>query len=132
MHTSSDSSVNPSGSPSSTPSPFAENLLKFPTNNGDKTAVNYLHEILVKVPTVHTLSVPSVIAPVSASSVPSVVKYQEIQKEFPVSNYGEKLLAEIAAKTWDDITLTQDHVKFLEKTPGNSNGTYYLVEFLSG
>ena len=91
IHTSSYSSVNPPGSPSVTLSPSAENPLQFPCNHQEKTAVNYLHEILVKIPTVHTLSVTSVIAPICAMSIPSVHlsddKHQEIPDEFPSTNY---------------------------------------------
>ena len=45
-------------------------------------------------PTVHTLSVMSVIAPICASSVLSVhlsdIEYQEILEEIPGMNYEEK------------------------------------------
>ena len=47
IHTSSDSSVDPSGSPSVTSSPSAENLSKTLGNHGEKNAVNYLHKIPV-------------------------------------------------------------------------------------
>ena len=66
IHTSTDLSVNPSGSPSITSSPSAENLFKFLGKNGEKHMVNYLHEILVKSPSVHTPYGTSVIAPVHA------------------------------------------------------------------
>ena len=61
--TSMDSSVDPSGSPSITSSPSAETLLKVPGNIGEKHAVNYLHEITVKSPSVCTLYSTSVIGP---------------------------------------------------------------------
>ena len=65
--------------------------------------VNYLHEILVKIPTVHTSSVTSVIAPISTLSVLSVHlsndEYQEILEEFPSTNYGEKYPAITTAKS---------------------------------
>ena len=54
IHTSLESSVNPSGSPSVTLSPSAENLLKFPSNHGEQNAGNYMDEIRVKIPTVCT------------------------------------------------------------------------------
>ena len=131
-----DSSVNQSGSPSVTPSPSAENPLKFPSNNGEKHAVNYLHEIPVKTPSVCSLSVTSVIRPISAPSVlsvhPSDDKDQEILDEFPSTNYGEKYPAEIMAIMPDNVTLTLHNVKFLEKTPGNSNGVNFMVEFPLG
>ena len=87
--------------------------------------VYYLYEIPVKIPTVHPLSVMSVIAPISASSIlsvhPSDDEHQEIPEEFPVTptpiKYGENFLA----KYPDDVTLTLCNVKFLEKVPGNSN-----------
>ena len=72
LHTSSDSSVNPSGSLSVASSPFAANLLKFPGKNGEKHVVNYLREILVKSPAFCTLCITSVVAPIHASSIPSV------------------------------------------------------------
>ena len=53
--------------------------------------VNYLHEIPVKSPSVHSSCITSVIAPVCASS-------QEIPDEFPGTNYGEKNQSEIMAK----------------------------------
>ena len=84
IHASSDSSVNPSGSPSVTPSLSAENPSKIPGNNGEKHTVNHLHESLVKIPTVHSSSVMSVIAPVSACPCqPSMsdVEHQEISDE---------------------------------------------------
>ena len=78
----------------------------------------------------------SVVAPISALSVPSVHpsddECQEIPDKLPSTNYGDKFLAEIMAKIPDIATLTQHNVKFLEKTPGNSNGGNYSVEFLSG
>ena len=45
VHTSSHLSVNPSGSLSSTPSPSAENLSKFPGNYRERNTLNYLHNI---------------------------------------------------------------------------------------
>ena len=134
--TSSDSAVDPSGSPSITPSPSAENPSKIPGNHGKKSAVNYLHEILVIIPTLHTSSVTSVIAPLSALSIPSVhpsdVELQEIPSKIPITNYGEKYLVEITAKIFNNITLTLQQVKFLEKTPGNFNWGNFSVEFPSG
>ena len=72
VHTSTDLSVDPSGSPSITSSPSAEKPLKVPSNNGEKHVVNYLYEITVKSPSIHTLYGMSVIAPVHALSVPSI------------------------------------------------------------
>ena len=72
IHTSMDSSVNPSGRPSITSSLSAEKPSKLPCNNGEKHAVNYLHEIMVKSPSIHTLYGMSVIAPVHALSIPSI------------------------------------------------------------
>ena len=135
IHTSSDSSVNPLGSLSVTLSPSAENLSKFPSNNGEKNAENYLHEIPVKVPTVCTSSVMSVVAPISASSVPSIHPYdecQEILDEFTCTKYCEKFPSEIIGKVPDDVTITLHQEKFPEKTPGNSYGVNYSVQFLPG
>ena len=72
IHTSTDSSVNPSGSLSITSSPSTEKLSIIPGNNGEKHAVNYLHKILVKSPSIHTSYGTPVIAPVHASSIPSI------------------------------------------------------------
>ena len=88
--------------------------------------VNHLHKIVVKSPSISTLSVMSVLAPICASSIPSVHpsdnKLQEIMDKFPGTNYGEKSPSETMAKIPDDITLTLCNAKFLEKTPGDSNG----------
>ena len=98
--------------------------------------VNYLHEIPVKIHTVHSLSVMSVIAPISASSIPSVHpsdnECQEILEEFPGTSYGEKFLAEIMVKIPDNVTLTLYNMKFPEKTLDNSNEGNHWGEFLSG
>ena len=52
----------------------------------------------------------TVIAPISASSIPSINQSddecQEIQDKFPSSNHGEKFPVEITAKIPDDISLT--------------------------
>ena len=84
----------------------------------------------------HSSSVLSVIAPVHASSIPSInpsdVKSQEIPEEFASANYGEKFLVEIMAKIPDNATLTLTKENFLEKTHGYYNGGNYSVEFLSG
>ena len=98
--------------------------------------VNYQHEILVELTTVHTLCIISVIAPVYASSIlsnhPSNDKHQEILDKFPSTNYGEKNTSKITAKISNEITLTLHQVKFPVKTSGNSNGVKYLTIFLSG
>ena len=56
--------------------------------------VNYLHEILVKIPTVHTPSLMSVLAPMYASSILSIHlsdnKHQETPEIFPITEHGEK------------------------------------------
>ena len=65
----------------------------------------------------------SVVVSISASSVlsihPSDDEHQEITEEFLITNYGEKLPAKIAAKMMakipDNIILTLDNAKFLEK-----------------
>ena len=58
------------------------------------SAVNYLHEMPVKSPSVSTSSVMSIVAPICALSVPSVHpsidKSQEILDKFPSTKYGEK------------------------------------------
>ena len=86
----------------------------------EKNAVNYLHEIPVEIVTVHSSSIASVIAPVSGLSIlsvhPSDVECQEIPVEITGTNYREKNLVEIMAKSPDDIILILQYVKFLEKT----------------
>ena len=108
--TSSDSSVNPSGSLSITLSPSAENSSKVASNHGENNTANYLHEILVKSPSIHPSCTMSVVAPICASSIPSVYpsdnECQEILDEFPCTNYGEKFPSEIMVKLPDDVTLT--------------------------
>ena len=92
IHTLSDSSVDPSGSPSVSLSPSAENTSKFPSNHGEKNVPNCLHEILAKIPKVHSSSAMSVIPPIHASSLlsdhPSDDKYQEILDEFHCTIMG--------------------------------------------
>ena len=52
----------------------------------------------------------SVIAPIQASSIPSIHvsddKHQEILDKFPGTNDGEKFPYEITRKILDDVTLT--------------------------
>ena len=88
--------------------------------------IDYLHEILVEIPTICTSLVMSVIAPVQKLSIPSIHpsdnKCHEILDKLPSTNYGEKNSSEIMAKFPDDVTLTIHQVKFLEKTPGNFKG----------
>ena len=62
-----DSSVHHSDSLSINSLPSATNPLKIPCNYGENSTVNYLHENLVKSPTISTLYDMSVIAPVCAS-----------------------------------------------------------------
>ena len=66
--TSTESSVHRPDSPSVNSSPFAANTSKLPGNDGENFMVNYLHENLVKSPTVSTSYVPFV----RASYVPFV------------------------------------------------------------
>ena len=68
IHTSVDLSVHHSVSPSVNLSLSAANPSKIPCNYGEKNAVNYLHETLVKSPSVSTLYVMPFSAPVHASS----------------------------------------------------------------
>ena len=78
----------------------------------------------------------SVIAPISALSIPSIHpsdnEHQEIPDKFPGTNNGEKNPSKIMVKIPDDITLTLHNAKFPVKIPGNVNGVNYLVEFPSG
>ena len=67
----------------------------------------------------------SVIAPIHASSIPSIHpsddEHQEILDKFPGTIYGEKTPSKFMAKPPDNITLTLHQAQFLEKTPGYSN-----------
>ena len=98
--------------------------------------VSYLHEILVKLPTVHSLCIMSVITQFHASPVlsihPSDDEHQEILDELPGTNYGEENPSKITVKFPYDVTLTLHQAKFLKKTPGNSNRGNFTVELLSG
>ena len=69
VHTSMDSSVHHSDSPSINLSLSAANLSKLPCNYGEKSMVNYLHKNPVKSPTISTSCVMPFSAPVHASSV---------------------------------------------------------------
>ena len=83
-HTSMDSSVDPSGSPSITLSPSAEKVSKILSNNGEKHVINYLHEIMVNSLSIHTLYGMSVIPPVCASYIPSICTNRKISMIFPL------------------------------------------------
>ena len=76
----------------------------------------------------------SVVTPIHALSEPSVHlsddEHQEFPDEFPGNNYGEKTPSEIMVKIPDNITLTLHQAKFLEETPGTTNGVKYLANFL--
>ena len=69
IHTSMDLSVHHSVSPSVNLSLSAANPSKIPCNYGEKNAVNYLHDTLVKSPSVSTLYVMPFGAPAHASSI---------------------------------------------------------------
>ena len=140
VHTSMESSVHHSDSPSINSSPSAANLLKFPCNYEEKNMVNYMHENLVKSPSVHTLCITSVVAPIHALSIqpvctlcitviapihaspnpsihPSDNEHQESPDEFPSTKYGEFNLSESTVKFPHDVTLPLHQVKFLEENP---------------
>ena len=96
----------------------------------------------------------SVVAPVCASSIQHVCtscimsvsalicalpmlsvhltdnEHQEFPDKFPSTNYGDKNLSEIMAKIPNNVTLTLHHAKFLEETPGTTNGVKYPANFL--
>ena len=48
----------------------------------------------------------------------------------PGTNYGEKFPSKIMTKIPYNITLTLHKAKFLEETPGTTNGVKYLANFL--
>ena len=81
-----------------------------------------------------TSCITSVIAPISALPILSICLTDDEHQEFPDkstgTNYGEKFLSKIMAKIPDDITLTLNQAKFLEETPGTTNGVIYLANFL--
>ena len=127
ISTSMDSSVDPL---SITSSQSAEKPLKISNNNGEKHAVNYLHKILVKSPSIHhmvhlslhlsvhhpynlsihhTLSLslhPSMHCPFHPSIHPSNDKHQELPAKFPGTNLGEKTHPKSQLKSSDNVTLT--------------------------
>ena len=70
--TSTESSVHHPDSPSVNSSPFAAYPSILPSNYGENSTVNYLHENPVKSPTVSTSYDTSVVAPVRATYVPFV------------------------------------------------------------
>ena len=72
VHISTELYVHHPDSPSVNLSPFAANPSKLPSNYGENSKVNYLHENPVKSPTVSTSYDTSVIAPVHASYIPFV------------------------------------------------------------
>ena len=72
VHTSTESSVHHSDSPSVNSSPSAANTSKLPCNYGEDSTANYLHENPEKSPTVSTSYDTSVVAPVRATYVPFV------------------------------------------------------------
>ena len=72
VHTSTDSSVHHTDSPSIISSPSTANLSKIPCNYGEKNMVNSLHKNPVKSPTISTSCVTSVVAPIHASSIQPV------------------------------------------------------------
>ena len=72
IHTSMDSSVDHSGSPSVNSTPSGANPLKFPCNYGEKNVVNYLHENMVKSPSISTSYIMPFVAPVCESSIQSI------------------------------------------------------------
>ena len=114
VHTSTDSSVHHTDSPSINSSLSAANPSKIPCNYGEKITVNYLHKNQVKSPPIcsscdmsviapvhassiqpiHTSCITSVFAPVCASPIPSILPYndecQEFPDGFPSTKYGEK------------------------------------------
>ena len=154
VRTSTDLSVHHSDSLSVNSSLSAANPLKIPCNYGEKTAVNYLHENLVKSPTVSTSCVTSVIAPVHALSIQPVHtscdmsvfapicalpvmsvhpyddEHQEFPDGFPGTKYGEKNPSEIMVKFPHDITLTLQQAKFPEETPDTTKRVIYLGNFM--
>ena len=75
--------------------------------------------------------VTSVIAPIHASSVPSIHlsddEYQKILSKFPSTNHGENIPDEIMSIIPEDVTLNQ--AKILEKTPGIYNNVNFTVKF---
>ena len=78
----------------------------------------------------------SIIAPISALSIPSVHlsddEHQEILEEFSHTNYGEKFPSQILIPHNVTLTPTLHNAKFPEKTSGNANGRNFIVEFPSG
>ena len=76
----------------------------------------------------------SVIAPIRALPVPSILPYddehQEFPDGFPGTNYGEKNRSEIMVKFPHDVTLTLQQAKFLEETLDTTKRVIYLGNFM--
>ena len=136
IHTSMDSSVNPSVSLSITLSPSAVKPLKIPGNNGEKHILNYLHEITVKSPSVQTPYGMSVIAPVHASSIPSVhtsyipcfdtlyvMSVHASSIEHAHRSCVMSVIAPISVSLIKSVSPTDDkHQEFLDEFPGTNYG----------
>ena len=94
--------------------------------------VNYLHEIPVIIPTVHTSSVMSAIAHhLFHPSIQYMFNIRRSQRNSPGLIMGE-IPAKNYSKNPRECNPNLYNVKFLEKPPGNSNGGNYSVEFPSG
>ena len=154
IHTSSDSSVHHTDSQSINLSPSAANPLKIPSNYGENNAVNSLHKSPEKSPTVSTshimpFSAPvcalyvnpvctlrdmSVVAPIRASPIPSVLLYDheclEFLDGFPGTKYGKKNSSAITVKFPHNVTLTLQQAKFPEETPDTTMRVIYPGNFM--
>ena len=129
IHTSTDSSVLHSGSPSVNSSPSAANPLKFPCNYGEKNAVNYLHKNPVKSPSVSTSYIMPFIAPVCASSIHSVCTLCIMSIIAPISAssiqpvHSSCIIAPIHALSIPSINPSDDECQdFPDKFPGTKYG----------
>ena len=138
IHTSMDSSVHHTGSPSINTSPSAANPSKFPCNYGEKNAVNYLHENPVKSRSVSTSCVMPFSTPVHASSIQSIHTSCVTSVVAPIHALSVQpihtlcitsVIAPIHASPIPSVHPSNDeHQEFLDEFPGTKFGDKTLSE----
>ena len=110
VHTSFDSSVDPSGSLSITSSPSAENPLKIPCNHGEKMwLITCMKSKLTHHPSIHCalcLSLHLSMHHLFHPSINQTTNVRKSQTNSLVLIMGRKTLSKITIKIHDDVTLT--------------------------
>ena len=131
VHTSTESSVHHSDSPSVNSSLSAANPSKIPCHYGENSTVKYLHENLVKSPPIRALyaqpvrssCVTSVVAPVHASSIPPIctlyimsvfapVHASPIPSVLPYNDECQEFLDGFPGTNYGEKNLSETMVKF--------------------